>query len=213
MRIFSLILILLLTSCSSFKSPEVFKSFMAGDRQFDNVEYDKIIKVTVASTRAIHQCNTTKPTDLVFWQHVHEINDYSLELDEYEANKKDSQSLLNNIGAIRTMINQFMIRGQFSVNYCKNKLSDIQASSRIISRAIGKNDKYSYCDGGIIERYRLFEKDYNDRTISLEEFKDLVGDIERLSHVDTSTCDTATAAKDMEDLKFIASLIPKIMAL
>ena len=203
MRITILLLsAMLLAGCSLLSDP----------RPYDNVEYLLITKVTVESTRAIHMCSDPTHKNTVLWEHVDEVNANSLVLDEFLANKNDSLSQKQTVTNIRLMVNNLLVRGNFSKAYCVEKLTNIQASSRIVARSMGQSD-HAACDGGIQDRYTIFAKSFAEKEISASEFKELVNDVDRLTNVDTKGCDADTLRKHQEDVQLMEKVVPMIMSL
>lgn len=212
MRIIFLCLVLaLLQGCSTIKS------LLSDPREFDPVEYGIAIDTTVNTTRAIHLCDDPSLQNVEFWGHVVDMNRNSLRLDEYLANKKESAALKTTVDHVRLMVNDVLIRGRFSEGYCRLKLSNIQASLRIVSRTLGATDQFNMCEGGIRQRYMLFDEAYKStdpvKKITAQEYKDLFVDLERLSEVDTSGCDMTTRRAQQEDIQLIEKVLPEVMSL
>ena len=199
-KLISFISLLFLTACISLTP-----------RPYDSMEYSLSNSIVVNSTRAIHRCNNTDDKEL--WAYIKNINSDSLMLDEFVRNKLDSQLLIPSIDQIRTMTNQLLIRNKFSDQYCTHKLSNIQASARILSRTLGESDSFKLCDGGIKERLDLFTDSFNKSLISKDEYQELVTNIALLEKVDTNGCDQITRTKMQKDLQLVLKILPSIMGL
>ena len=180
-------------------------------RQYDPVEYSYVINTTINTTRAIHRCNDSDGSE--FWSYVELSNTSSLFLDEYSRNKGDSANLVLSISQLRDMVNDVLKRRNFSNQYCVHKLSNIQASSRIISRVLGSADNINYCSGNIKQRFIAFKTSYDKKEINASEFNELVNDILKLEKIDKTVCSEATKQQMLEDLQFIQSVLPTLTGL
>jgi hypothetical protein len=188
-----ILLFLFLSACSTLNA---FKP-----RTYDPMEYSKTVEIVVDSTRAIHLCNHPEPANVNLWKHIEDVNTHSLELDEFERNKDlNALRIGEAVSDVRSMVINLQTRMNFSAAYCVHKLSNIQASARIIARTVGKSDRYAMCDGQIKERLDLFTASFNEKKLSVSEYKELVFDIYRLEKVDTVGCTESVKAKVEKDL-------------
>ena len=181
---------------------------MLTPRPYDNIEYSYVINTSVQSTRAIHRCNDVDKTD--FWKYYQELNTSSFTLDEFINNKGNSEYINESVDNLRDMVNDFSQKGKFTNQYCIHKLSNIQASSRIVSRVLGGSDKYNFCDKSIKDRFLVFKDSYDKKLITKEEFKELIEDLTRLEKIDTNTCDIYVRERLIEDFNMIKDYLPGI---
>ncbi len=182
-------------------------------RPYDSTEYELSVRVIVDTTRAIHRCDNPSASNDDLWLYVRQANNSSLLLEEFLINKYNSDAFIPAVKQIREMINAVSIRGHFSSAYCVNKLTNIQAGSRILARALGRTDKFDMCEGGIKSRYDIFTREYNAKKMSASEYKELVNDVVKLQTVDTAGCDNSTHQKMLEELQLIEKALPAIMVL
>ena len=196
----SLFVLFLLTGCFSF-SP----------RAYDPVEYDYVVSTTVDVTRAIHRCNDENKTD--FWKFFQNVNTDTFKLVEFVKNKPDSDNVLVAAIEIRNMTTDVLNNPNFSNQYCVHKLSNIQASARILSIALGKPNSMSLCQGDIKSRYELFNASFKANKITQKEYKNLFEDLLKLENVDTSSCDHTNKQKMLEGLQLLKSVLPSIVGL
>jgi hypothetical protein len=180
-------------------------------RPYDSIEYLANVSVTVDTTRAIHECHNRDR--LEFYNYLHQANSESMLLDEFAKGKSDSTKLITAVDIERSMFNEIIVRGDFSESYCVEKLTNIQAVSRILARVDGGSGNFNMCDGGIKERYTLFSQSYANGDITVSEYKELVTDVLKLDKVDTSGCSIESKRKLLDDLQFIESIAPTIMKL
>ena len=88
-----------------------------------------------------------------------------------------------------------------------DKLTNIQAESRILERILGNTDRYNMCDGGILSRYNRFKADYDDGKLSEIEFKDLTNDLIKLGKIDKSGCTNAVRVQMINDIETIKTIV------
>ena len=174
-------------------------------RQYDPVEYSYSVNTTVDSTRAVHRCGNVDKTDL--WKYIQNVNTNSLVLFEYTANKSESTVLNTSVIQLRNIVNELLIRGKFSDTYCTLKVTDIQISSRIISRVLGNSELFSVCEGGIKDRYLKYKDAFDNGKINKSEFDELTGDLLKLEKIDTGSCTMENKRKRQEELEFIKNIV------
>lgn len=182
-------------------------------RPYDPVEYDYAISITVDATRAIHRCEDTSAEAKDFWSYVQLANTDSFKLQEFVDNRANSDQVVPAVTALRRSVVDVLERGTFSPTYCVLKLTNVQASSRIISRALGHTDRAAVCDGGIGERYAQFSAAYTAGQINVSEYKELVNDVVRLEQIDQSGCSIAIRVQMQKDLQLIEKALPAILSL
>lgn len=208
-RIMALLLVLFLAGCT-LAGCSTLESLVP--RQYDNVEYKYSVDISVYATRAIHICSDPDKKAL-FVSYLQEANLDTMVLTEFATDKSDSAALKSMVEAIQLMVNDILIRGKFSQQYCVHKLSNIQASARIIARSLGQADQFNMCDGTIRERYDLFTKSFLAKEITPSEYKELVSDMIRLEKVDSTGCSFTVRQKHLQDLQLMETILPAIMSL
>lgn len=182
-------------------------------RVYDPIEYNHAVSLTVNLTRAIHRCEDPSAGNKEFWSYVQLANTDSFMLTEYVSNRADSKLVIPVVEQTRQLFNDVLNRPVFSPAYCVNKLTNVQAASRIVARALGQTEKFNACQSGIKERYNLFTKSYQAKEISDSEYQELVGDIPKLVAIDSAGCDVVTRAKLLEDLQLIKIAVTAAAAL
>jgi hypothetical protein len=187
-------------------------SYLNGPKQFDNVEYELINKVTVSTTRAIHLCNDVDK-QINYSTYVQQANLDTMLFVEYESNRSDSLALKQMAFNLQAMVNDVLIRGKYTPIYCIHKLSNIQASARIIERTLGETDQHSMCSASIKTRYDMFLKSYGDNDITKSEFQELSKDMVRLKEIDTTGCTLTDKQKQLEDIEFVEKSLSLITSL
>lgn len=196
-------LIIMLSGCSLTSAP----------RPYDPVEYYLSTSLTVNATRALHRCNDVNVNDKEFWKYFQLANTNSFELSEFISNKKDSERISIAIENTRSLVTDVLKRGNFSPSYCIHKVSNIQASSRIVSRALGKAERFNLCDNNIKTRFNLFAASYNEKKLTKEEYKELVEDLVKLAKIDSSSCDESVKSTMREDLQLLEKALSILLAI
>jgi hypothetical protein len=171
-------------------------------RPYDPVEYNNLISLTVVSTQAIHNC-PIRGDDFV--ASMNKLKAASEHLDEFISNKRDIGNVEVSVKHLNFMIMTIINNPNYSNQYCTHKLSNIQASSRILSRAIGDDKDLNLCQGNVQTRYALFEDSYLKKRITKPEFKDLTSDLRRLKEIDASACKMELMIQMQEAIQAIES--------
>jgi hypothetical protein len=182
------------------------------NRTYDPVEYNYAIQLTVNATHAVHRCNAMETTE--FDNYVQKLNSDSFTLVEYVSNKSNAGQILPEAKQLRMLVEEFTSKDAKSEMYCKHKLSNIQAGSRIFARVDNNNTGgFNYCQDDLKNRYVLFEQSFNKQLISQTEFKELSDDLLKLKTVDTRGCVIQIRNKMQEDIKYIEKALSIIKLL
>jgi len=176
-------------------------------RVFDNVEYDYAVRMTIDSTRAIHRCDSPDR-----WQYIQALNTDSLILQEYVVRKDESDMVRRMALEVRKMTLEVLDRPLPSQQFCVLKLTNIQASSRILSKVLG-NAQASMCDGGLVSRLDQFTKAYKQGQIAEDEYKELVSDMESLRLINKLGCSATELEQMHEDLELLEKVLPSVLSL
>ena len=192
-KLFILSIALLSFGCSTFQS-----------RPFDPNEYSLAVSVAANATHAVHRCDSR---DGDFKRYISEMNRDTFLLGEYVANKDDRESIAGAVGHVRAMTLAYALAGAHSSAYCRHKLSNVQAASRMLARSIGDMTEHDPCEGDVEKRYFMFEKSMSDGTITSEEFKDLVDDLVGMKKIDASSCSLANRQKMEDGIRFIERMV------
>lgn len=199
-KLFTLLIILILTGCSTITG-------MFTARTYDPVEYNYAVMIATNATHAVHRCKV-QGTD--YHGYLQAMNHDTLILVEYVSNKKDAEQALPAARQIRSVTTSFMARPDRSVSYCLHKINSIQASARMFARGIATSTQFNPCDGNPGERLIDFQKSYDAKEITKEEFTDLVSDLQKLVTIDASSCTLANRAKMdklVSDLQSLTGLL------
>lgn len=201
MKIYSILLTVLLTGCSSlgFLTP----------RQFDSVEYSTAVEITQFATKTIHQCSS--PDKQLFKTFLDELNTTSMFFLEYANNKKDENDIQTGAKQIRTMVLEFDSRAKYSLNYCVGKLSNIQNAARTVGRAISRLDTIDTCKAKLDVLWIPLKEQQAKKSISDGEFRELSTDITRLARINLAACSSQEREeieKSISVIKAAVSLIP-----
>lgn len=162
--------------------------FGCATHQYDPVEYNYSIISSVAATRAVHQC-VNRDNEL-FKKYVKDLNDATMHLQEYEKFTKNNTQTYAGAVQLRQIVIDFVAKENYSEDYCKHKLSEIQSASRVMAKAFGKQGNLDICFSDVKSRYNMYRDSYVDGRISKEEFDDLVDDLIQLAKLDNYGCTT-----------------------
>ena len=196
MKLLSILFALFLFGCSSITT-----------RDFDSIEYNYAVNISADATHAIHLCKI-KNSD--YYGYLKQINHNSFVLEEYVANKADSDIALPAVNQLRDISLSFLIKSTMSDSYCISKLSNVQASARMYARSIGYASKFDPCKGDVESNFTIFKKQYDSKEITQDEFKDLTGDLIKMNTIDQSGCTLETRNnlnKFLDNMKDIAGLL------
>ena len=179
-------------------------SYKAGalPKDFDAVQYEQVVSITVDATRAIHQCGQDP---VLFKRFLDDLNTDSLKFDEYVRHKAKQEDVSSASAHIRKLVVEFDGREMYSKQYCIHKLSEVQAASRTVSRALGGAKKIDICSADLTPRYLSYQQSYTLGLITASEFKELVADIADLKEIDRSGCSLESAAKMDEAIDALSS--------
>ena len=170
-------------------------------RPFDPTEYNYSVQIATNATHAVHRCADINSLEFKTFAQATNLDSFTLV--EYVANKSESKNTLPAVNEIRTLVQELLGRSDMSLMYCKHKLSNIQASARMYSRAIANSDRFKVCDGNVSDRYVLFAASYKAGTLRVDEFKELVHDLLRLKNIDTNGCTIEEKNKLQDSFNFI----------
>lgn len=154
-------------------------------RPYDAVEYKLVTDMSVSATHAIHRCDKVTGDEWQAW--AQKLNHDSTTLVEFVYNKADREQVLPAARQIRVQVSEMLGKPSLSATYCRHKLSNIQAGSRILARALANAD-LDLCQGDVVKRYDLFAKSFKQGYVTKSEFEDLVSDLTRLAQIDQSGC-------------------------
>jgi len=182
-----------------------------GPRTYDPVEYDYLVRMASNSTHAVHRCDDTKGAE--FQKYAQLLNADSMQFVEFVSNKDGSELLQPQAQQIRTMVNQFLRHADGSLKYCVHKVSNIQASTRMLGRSLGGYDQKNACFGDVKSRYTLFEDSFNASAITKSEFTELSNDLLKLQDIDASGCTVKSKQDLLQTLNFIRQAVSVISAL
>ena len=171
----------------------------------DTMEYEHVIQVVVSATQHVQQCRLQPKQDIA------ELKASVDGLIEYQSHIAKAQSNLSVSQDLKEMVMQFKQKDRYSVRYCQHKLSEIQAMSRTLARAMGGLNKFNICDSDVSVRYDLYKESYDKGQLSSLEFQELTDDILKLTEADKSNCSLENRVKLEQALKAIqqaSSLIP-----
>ncbi len=165
----------------------------------DHVQYSHIVQVSAAATQAVKQCRTENVDlrPLVFQTQTLVEYETHLNTNTEPGIAKDLQQL----------VKQFEHRTTYSVKYCQHKLSEIQAASRTMARAVSGVSKYNFCDSNVEERFYWYQESYALDLISKSEFKELAEDVRHLAGTDRKACSTDQAIKLDQSIQVITDVI------
>ena len=178
-----------LAGCSAFSS-----------RAYDPVEYNYAVLVSANATHAVSRCQVRGDE---FNAYLQKINSDTFTLMEYMANKGDSEQTLIAATQVREITQDFLANTNYSHRFCQHKLSNIQASARMLARGVGSSDKFDACKGNVQERFALFEASYKQGKITQEEFVNLSNDLLKMGAVNTASCSLENRTKLENALKLI----------
>jgi len=183
---------------------------MFSSRQYDPVEYSYAVSIAADATHAVSRCDKRGPE---YDAYLQKINSTTFLLDEFVANKSDSEQALPAALQIREVTKGLLANKSYSTRYCQHKLSNVQASARMFARGVGNTDRFNVCLGKVEERFASFEDSFKNNKITNLEFVDLGGDLMRLKTIDTSSCTLQQRVefeKAIATVKTALSLIPSL---
>ena len=197
MKYFTCVLTLLLSACAS-----------VGARSYDPAEYSLAVSISANTTHAIHRCDSMANSE--FQGFIQKVNLDSFTLVEFVSNKADSVQAKPSAEQVRNLISEFFKAPKPTFKYCVHKLSNVQASSRMLARALGGYSQISACEGSVQARYALFEASYLAKNITEAEFKELVDDLMNLKSIDSYSC-TLEERRELEQALKIIQLAVRLL--
>lgn len=190
---------LILTACST----NMIKS-----RSFDPVEFNYATLIAADATHAVHRC---AKQDAEFSAYLQKLNSETFYMAEYVSNKSDTDQVLPAALVVREITFNFLTSNNKNVKFCQHKLSNVQASARMLARGLSNADRFDACSGDVQGRFDLFEKSYAEKLISKDEFVNLSNDLLKLKTVNTAGCTLENRAKLETALDLIQKTVSFLM--
>ncbi len=199
-KIYLIAITLFLTACST----NMIKS-----RNFDSTEFNYATLIAADSTHAIHRCSS-KGTE--FENYLQKLNSETFYLVEYVSNKSDTEQVLPAANMVREITFDYLTDNKDkSVKFCQHKLSNVQVSARMLARGLANSDRFDACSGDVQQRFELFEKSYNEKLISKNEFVNLSNDLLKLKTINTAGCTLENRAKFETAIDLIQKTVSFLM--
>jgi len=186
-KLLPIVAALSIAGCSAFMS-----------RAYDPVEYNYAVLIAANSTHAVSRCESRNGEYDEYDEYnvyLQKINSDTFTLMEYVANKSDSEQALIAATQVREITQDFLANTNYSHRFCQHKLSNIQASARMLARGVGSTDRFDICKGNVQERFALFEASYKQNKITKEEFVDLSNDLLKMGQINTAGCSYESRTK------------------
>ena len=183
MRIITILMVALLTGCSMLK-----------EKQFDSFEYNHSVNTTVSATQAISLCGNKERTD-EFNRLTGQLTTNILTLSEHMKHRESNEVDLSIINDIKILVVALNKKQDMSPRYCVHKLSEVQAATRTLSRALGRLNDMNICDSSVSSRGTLYTTSRKNELITDEELTELTNDLTILKRIDDASCSVENKIK------------------